>query len=324
VKPALTNHFDAHPHSGGELPWPRARGFSLIEIMLVTVLLSLIVLALMAVFNSTQTAFRASVTQSDVLEGGRATMDMMANDLRQMAPSGGANATLPVPPNPPAFLTGQFINQPVNFWLSPPTVTINQSLIGVSNNQYRTNQVQSFFILSYQNQTWKGVGYFVDTNSTSFIYPLYRYDSSVMPGRPTPYQIFTNFMWLFAFEPIGDTNIYIHHLLDGVVHLNVRAYDPNGFALTNGYGLNQPVVVQNTTFYFPVGGEVSLFMCSNTLPAAVEIQLGVLEDRTRSRATSFGLSSSMNYSNYLSQQVGKVHLFRQRVTIPNADPTTYQ
>jgi type II secretory pathway pseudopilin PulG len=309
---------------GGRAP-RRCRAFSLIEILLVTVLLSLIMLALMAVFNSTQAAFRASVTQTDVLEGGRATMDLLASDFRQMTPSAGGNATLPVSPNyPPEFISGEFIDAPVNFWLSPPTVTVNQPLVGASNNQVRTNQVQSFFILSCVNNVWKGVGYFVDTNSTTAIYPLYRYDSSVMPGRPTPYQIFTNFMWLFAFESISDTNIYIHHLLNGVVHLNVRAYDTNGIVLTNGYGIGQPMVIDNTTFYPPAGGEVSMFMCSNTLPAAVEIQMGVLEDRTLSRASSFGLGSSLNYSNYLTQQAGKLHLFRQRVTIPNCDPTAYQ
>ena len=46
--------------------------FTLIEVLVVVVLMSLIILALMAVFNSTQTAFRASLTQTDVLEGGRA------------------------------------------------------------------------------------------------------------------------------------------------------------------------------------------------------------------------------------------------------------
>ena len=51
--------------------------FTLIEVMVVVVLLSLIVIALMAVFNSTQSAFRASVTQTDVLESGRAAMDMI-------------------------------------------------------------------------------------------------------------------------------------------------------------------------------------------------------------------------------------------------------
>ena len=71
---------------------PRS-AFSLVELLVVITLLSLIVLALMAVFNSTQTAFRASVTQTDVLEGGRAAMDMMTADLRQMAPSlGGSNS----------------------------------------------------------------------------------------------------------------------------------------------------------------------------------------------------------------------------------------
>ena len=29
-------------------------------------------------------------------------------------------------------------------------------------------------------------------------------------------------------------------------------------------------------------------------------------------------------SNYLAQQAGKVHLFRQRVAIPNVDPSAYR
>ena len=49
-------------------------GFSLVEVLVVVSLLSLIVLALMAVFSSTQKAFRSAVTQTDVLEGGRAGM----------------------------------------------------------------------------------------------------------------------------------------------------------------------------------------------------------------------------------------------------------
>ncbi len=55
--------------------------------MVVMALLSLIVFALMAVFNSTQAAFRASVTQTDVLESGRAAMEMITTDLRAMSPS---------------------------------------------------------------------------------------------------------------------------------------------------------------------------------------------------------------------------------------------
>jgi hypothetical protein len=186
--------------------------------------------------------------------------------------------------------------------------------------------VQDFFILTYENQVWKGVGYHVDTASTEYIYPLYRYDSSptnLLPARPTPMQIFTNFYSNLG-SSISDTNPYMHHLMDGVVHLNVRAYDNNGLWLTNTFVDVTNHLVENAFIYGPTNGEFTIIMCSNTLPVAVEIQMGVLEDRTLSRAASFGLNSSANYSNYLAQQVGKVHLFRQRVTIPNADPTTYQ
>jgi type II secretory pathway pseudopilin PulG len=325
VKTVPHIQFDAWRIPQRAVVWPAGTraAFSLIEILLVVTLLSLIMLALMAVFNSTQTAFRASITQTDVLQGGRATMDMITSDFRQMSPSDNIYA-----PNLTSNLNN--ISSPVNFWLSRQGVTLYQSLIGVSQNQVRTNQIQSFFILSYQNQVWKGVGYFVDPYSTNYIFPLYRYDSSVIPGRPTPIQIFSAFLDNLSIPgfPASDNNTNIHHLLDGVVHLNVRAYDPNGVQLTNGYPFGQSYVIHNATFINYPSSEVSMILCSNTLPAAVEIQLGVLEDRTLSRAASFGLvappNSTYNYSNYLSQQSGKVHLFRQRVTIPNADPTVYQ
>src|SRR5580698_5587978 len=65
--------------------------FSMVELLVAMTLMTLIVLALMAVFNSTQRAFRASVTQTDILEGGRATMDLISTDLRGMVPSDGVS-----------------------------------------------------------------------------------------------------------------------------------------------------------------------------------------------------------------------------------------
>jgi len=299
-------------------------GFSLVEILLVMALLSLIMLALMSVFNSTQSAFRSSVTQTDVLEGGRATMDLMSSDFRQMSPSGGGMAGLATVDSRPGS-PNNVPTQPVNFWLSDPSGTIQQSLIGVSNGQTRTNQVQSFFILSRVNDVWKGVGYFVDTKSTTAIDPLYRYDSSILPGRPTAWQIYSNYLTVFNsnIQTISDANTNIHHLMDGVLHLNVRAFDTNGVVLTNGYAFGQEFNGKNARFYPPAGGEVAMYMCSNTLPAAVEIQMGVIEDRTLQRASSMAMGGLVQ-SNYLAQQAGKLHLFRQRVTIPNVDPAAYQ
>jgi hypothetical protein len=118
------------------------------------------------------------------------------------------------------------------------------------------------------------------------------------------------------------------HLVDGVVGLTVRAYDPNGNWINNYY---QPYTnALNTAFLYPpmsgIGngyGEAQLYMFSNAVPASVELELGVLEDRPLAHAESLPLNSTAQL-NYLAQQAGAVHLFRQRVTIPNVDPTAYQ
>ena len=61
--------------------------FSLIEILVTIALLTFIILGLFAMFNQTQRAFTSSMTQSDVLEAGRAATDMLARDLERTIPS---------------------------------------------------------------------------------------------------------------------------------------------------------------------------------------------------------------------------------------------
>jgi hypothetical protein len=125
------------------------------------------------------------------------------------------------------------------------------------------------------------------------------------------------------------------HLIDGVVHLTVRAYDPDGRWVNNYY---QPYTnAQNTAFFKPPGfpaytdgyGEAQLYMFSNAVPASVELELGILEDRVLARAE--GLPNNLPAASpndrrtlYLQGQAGTVHLFRQRVNIPNVDKTAYQ
>jgi hypothetical protein len=69
-------------------------------------------------------------------------------------------------------------------------------------------------------------------------------------------------------------------------------------------------------------GEYSYQFYSNALPAAVELELAILEDRTQQRAES--IQNGITRSNYLFQQAGKVHVFRQRILIRNADPAAYR
>jgi hypothetical protein len=279
--------------------------FSLIELMVVMVLLSLIVLALMAVFDATQTAFRSSVTQADVSETGRATINLIRNDLVEMTPS------------------LDYSNRSVNFYVGVQVTTnapLIQPLVGVIGNVRRTNVLENLFILTRDNQTWTGIGYVVNASSSSPINPLYRFSMSTNVEASSPFALYTNFVNEVA---DGDyTNM--SHLMDGVVGLTVHAYDPNGVCINNYYGYYTNA--QNTC-YLTVGngsgyGEEGFCMYSNTLPASVEIELDAFEDRTLQRAESFGAYQAR--TNYLAQQVGKVHVFRQRVLIRNCDPAAYQ
>ena len=156
---------------------PVRAAFTLIEVMVVVVLLSLIVIALMAVFNSTQAAFRASVTQTDVLESGRAAMDLITGDLRAMSPSLGISNVV---------VGGTSYKGPVNFYAgtnyagsyqgNPPLI---QSLVASSGS--RTNVQQDIFMLSRDNlngvPTWFGTGYAVCL-SPSNTYSLYRFSTN--------------------------------------------------------------------------------------------------------------------------------------------------
>ena len=325
--------FDLRPSS--------REAFSLIEIMVVIALLSLIVIALMTVFSSTQTAFRASVTQTDVLEGGRAAIDLMAQDLKTMTYSGGtSNQPTPVG-SPPYGSLFYFTNRNyVNFFVTanPYYYAFNpnayglpllQPLVGSADGAVRTNMVQSFFVLSRNNvgghDRWIGTGYAV--NATNVDSPLYRFSMEIN-AESGPDALFNSYMagvYTNGFAGPGWS-----HLIDGVVDLHVRAYDANGYWISNYvyYAGNPTVYATNVNTYNNISqynpripmlmGEANLYMFSNTLPAAVEVQMGILEDRIRARAES--ILNLNARSNYLSQQAGAVHVFRQRVTIPDFQP----
>jgi type II secretory pathway pseudopilin PulG len=265
--------------------------FTLVEVMVVAAMLGLIVLALMAVFNGTQTAFRAGITQTGVQESGRAVMDLVKSDLEGMTPSLGTNYGA------------------VNFYVNNVSTNI-QSLPGSVSGQLRTNMLENFFILTRQNRTWTGVGYVVDTASQPAD-SLYRFSMSTNVAID-PLVLFNIFYYSNVVNHAFTTNV--SHLMDGVVDLRVRAFNPQG-----------EWIVKNTNNIFAtnyVMGEVGLYaFYSNALPASAEVELGILEDRTLQRAESL---SGVAQLNYFSNHVGQVHVFRQRAWIRNVDPSAYQ
>jgi type II secretory pathway pseudopilin PulG len=300
--------------------------FTLVEILVTMVLLSLIVLALMTVFNSTQKAFRASLTETDLLESGRLAMGLMVGDLEGMTPSSKTINTNIIWNDPDNTNNNVNFTAVVTSFASPPS-PLYQSLIGVNDpNTQRTNVLESFFSLSRQNisgsPNWVGTGYLVSTNSPDgALYPLYRFylTTNVSANPAGLFNSFNNQLNSGAWTNWS-------HLMDGVVALRVRAYDPNGFRMTNIYDFYNGHLItnQNTGFYLPpASGEIGFYMYSNTVPASVEVELGVLEDVVLKRAEAFN-GNLLAQTNYLAQHAGQVHLFRQRVLIRNVDPTAYQ
>jgi len=61
--------------------------FSLLEMLVGMGILSILVLALFAMFNQTQKALLANVGQSDVMENGRSVVDLLVRDLVRARPS---------------------------------------------------------------------------------------------------------------------------------------------------------------------------------------------------------------------------------------------
>ena len=206
-----------------------------------------------------------------------------------------------------------------------------QSLVGSSSpNLQRTNVLESFFILTRQNTTWTGVGYVVDTASTNYFNPLYRFSMSTnvvaaeCPGAALTVNYLAN-----TVLPISPTNTSMSHLMDGVVDLRVRAYDPGGHWMTNlylYYGTNASLMPPTGTSgtYAAAHGAKSDFTCSATRCRRRWKLIWACSKTASSSAPNRCPAIPLAQSNYLAQQAGKVHVFRQRVWIRNVDPSAYQ
>ena len=61
------------------------------------------------------------------------------------------------------------------------------------------------------------------------------------------------------------------------------------------------------------------------LPGSVEIELGVLEDRTLAYIAIISANNDVSAGlAYVRNHPGQVHIFRQRIPIRNVNPAAYQ
>lgn len=280
------------------------RAFSLIEVIVVSGLLGIIILGLVLMFGQTQRAYKLGTTQVDVMEGGRMVSDMLSREAAQMASGNYSNG----------------VNVSVVMHNSLANPALLQDLPGNNPNVKRTNLLSDFFLLTKVNQRWEGIGYRVLDPATGQwpaggMGTLYRFqgESYNIWGAPGLNQIYTDYQNR-TFGLANQTNL--SRIIDGVVHFRVRAFDPEGFWVDETRNFN--IVADPYNAY---GDPATLFFSSNALPASVEIELGILEEKTAERARS--ITDATARRNYLAQQAGKVHIFRWRVPVRNADVAAY-
>ncbi len=303
----------------------RCAAFTLIELMVAVALMSFIVLGLLAMFTQTQRAFRASITQTDVLESGRIATDMIVRELSQISASDRAYTT-----NFFAEVLTTF-NQPLTQGL--PGTTRG----GPGTEDQRTNLVQRIFFLTQSNQTWLGIGYTVVPDyANAGVGTLYRFSTN--HNNYTATNISGEFLaaTLNNLNQISLTNL--NRISDGVVHFRVRAFATNGYPILYD-GIRTNAIFRTNSFYtgnmrlrnaaanIPlafVPDQVDYYFMSNALPAYLELELGILEPHILDRFKAIGSSNPLAQRRYLSNHVAQVHLFRQRIPVRTVDFSAYQ
>lgn len=302
--------------------------FTLTELMVAVGIMGLIVTALYAVFSQTQRALRANVSQTDIAEGGRFAMELITRDLRRLSAAGQtpetnflvmlspAIASLPVGTLRADQLYELYYetNRPAD--LSGYQPTIQRLNVG---SVYRTNRLEEMFLFAREGTRMAGTLYRV-LNARGGVGTLARYahtyDHRLMPAG-----------WL-SIATLGRAATNFAPLVEGVVHFHVQAFDANGYPMT---WTNRQWYVNAATNLYPNPGyrlgedlllepdkrsdlaTVTIFR-SNALPAAVEIELGVLEPDALAQYRQLPAGSDLARS-FLSNRTAQVHLFRQRVPI---------
>jgi len=267
--------------------------------------LTLIVLVLYGLFDQVQKALRGNVSQVDVLEGGRAAMQLLSREMEQM----------------------QAANVPVgtNLYIGMSAVPYQQALLDTN----RVNALDDVFFLSHFSKSWFGTSYRVllanDNGIATGIADrgvgtLCRYRvKSNDPDFPNATELPRSNLFLQVMLPVlnGSNNLANYQpVVDGVVHFRLRAFDHNGFLVTNNLVTNIPpgMIVRSNAFKNDL--EFTYALTNKALPAYLELEMGILEPHVLEKYRSY--SDLTVASNYLARQASAVHLFQQRIPIRTA------
>ena len=274
------------------------RAFTVLEIMVAVALLAVIIVGLLAMFYQVQRAFRAGTAQADVLEGGRAAISMITREMREAAVTGEDYGT--------------------NLVIVPSWQGIDTAQVLSSGVAPQPNFLHDFCFLQRRNEKWTGIAYRF-TNANTGVGTLVRYawswtnDSNPnfnMTNNPGRSSLVCSRSGITYAD--GESQI-----LDGVVHFRVEAYDAAGVlyrTYRDTIPLEEPYLHRNNA------NDVYAFLSTN-LPAYLDLELRVLEPATLAR---FRAQPDFDRAtNYLARQIGRTHVFRQRIPVRSAATTAF-
>jgi hypothetical protein len=264
----------------------RCAGLSLIEIMVAVMLLTLIMLGLFSAFYQTQRAFRLSASQTDVLEGSRATIGLLSRELQELTASrqvDGVNLLV---------MTSKTIPNTIN----------KLPLLG---GEFLTNRLSTLFFLTRTGDTWTGVGYFT-VELGQGVGTLYRFTMTNDLNR----RDFRLGSLLDAYGAVTYESNTVGRVAEGIVHLSLRAFNTNGIEyIPGGAPFTNNIAVWDDV---PSAG---LAFTNQMLPAFLELELGMVDPQVYRQYKAINDANSAAAAIFLQNQAGKVYLFRQRIPI---------
>ena len=236
-------------------------------------------------FYQTQRAFRSGATQMDVMEGGRAAVELIAREMQEMTTLGATGGV--------CFIA-----------LEDQSYALQQLL---PSGALSFRRIQDVKFVVRDNDDWKVIAYHVTSLDKAMtptnVFVLSRFVASTNALDAVP-GLLAAIGTTFVYPEADPMNTQFRRVIDGVVQFEVVPYSPAGVD-TKAYTSPQwnDLAYPNTA------------ALGNYFPVAFDLHLAVLETKALDRfKTKLGVNVS-TARNYLANQAASVHLFQQRIPI---------
>jgi hypothetical protein len=308
------------------VPPRRRQGLTILEMLVSTAMLAFIVVGLTVVFVQTQRAFKTGIKETTITDAARTIVEMITADLGQMSDGQNTNVN--------------------NFHWGLTTYNAANRIVNYDSGlAIRTNQLEELYILERTNTTWVGVGYAVSnllspSGAPLAVGTLYRFETN----WNSPYPALTNLIrpiegtldpFYSVFLQTSDSTMpnlyfnsnYWHPVADGVIDLELRAFDQNGndagsHFFTNYNYFSYPSYYYTNDIYsweYPIMPQgIPTNALPKALPNAAELEFAILEPEALAQARSLAVNPAALQSYLGSNAATRMEVFRQRVSVAAA------